>query len=133
MIGKLANIIMRGRVEEYQDNGQMKVTSWQGQGQDAVLNMEPAGFSSQPSDGGDVIMVALNGSTTRRVALGTIGSNRIYARPGEAVIYSPDGGGSVIRVTEGGVEINALGRVTINGDRVAVVGDRTSDGATIIG
>lgn len=124
MIGsKLANVIVRGIVSGF-NGGNVDVSTFSGEAQGDVKYIEPMGISSRP-DGGDVVILSINGSASRRVALPIIGS--IQAEDGTTVIYSPDGEAKITMKDGGVIEIQAESLLW-NGKRVIVEGDRDTRG-----
>lgn len=127
----MVNDITRG-VAGAIDGDKAEVTIFADEGaQPNVQRVEASGFSSTPSDGGDAIILAINGDPSRRVIIALQNGQKIVADAGTTVFYSPDGAASKVVFAEGGVEFTTP-ELKWNGRRIAAEGDSTSDGAVIV-
>lgn len=123
--------ILRGVVETITGK-KAKVATFKDEVQEDVLRMEPMGFSSTPS-GGDGIMIDLNGDPSRRVLVAILNENTPVAEEGETLLFDPETADFMISLTGEGIELKGdPDKMTIDGKRIAKVGDSTSDGAKII-
>lgn len=124
-----ANMIVGANVGEIND-GTAQVSTFAGQAQNNVKVIQQSGISSIPSGAVEAVLGSINGSSSRRVTLVVINPDAPDAPRGETWVYSADTG-SIIKIRPEGVEIEAA-NLTWNGRRVAVEGDSTTDGATIL-